>query len=50
MQVFGEVDFFIPGAKFGQVFELDLPHGSNIEAALKRLGIPPNVYGLPALF
>jgi len=46
VKAFGEIDFFIPGAKFGQTFELELPPGSTIKSALEKLGIPPNVYGL----
>lgn len=46
LQVYGEISYFIPGAKHGQVFELDLPQGATIGTALEQLGIPRTMFGL----
>lgn len=46
IRVYGEISFFIPGARHGQVFEVEVPQGATIGMALDQLGIPRNVYGL----
>ncbi len=46
IQVYGEISFFIPGARHGQIFEVEVPQGATIGMALDQLGVPRNVYGL----
>ena len=46
LQVYGEISYFIPNAKHGQIFQLDVPQGATIGIALDQLGIPRNMYGL----
>ncbi|MDD4239405.1 MAG: MoaD/ThiS family protein [Desulfotomaculaceae bacterium] len=45
LKAYADIDFFIPGAKIGQSFEVDIPQGAPIKAALEKLGIPSNAYG-----
>lgn len=40
------LDLFVPGAKFGQTFQVDVEPGAKVKDVLTRLGIPLNVFGL----
>ncbi len=46
LKAYTDVSFFIPGAKIGQIFEVEIPQGATIAAALEKLGIPANIYGV----
>lgn len=46
LKVYCDITHFKPGTKIGQSFEVDIPQGATIGAALEQLGIPKNVYGL----
>ncbi|TEB07634.1 ThiS family protein [Pelotomaculum schinkii] len=46
MKVYGEISFFIPGARHGQTFKVEVPQGATIGMVLDKLGVPRNVFGL----
>lgn len=44
---FGDgLDLFVPGAKPGQKWQLELPAGCTVGDVLDKLGIPRNVFGI----
>ncbi|HAA89643.1 MAG: hypothetical protein XD63_0554 [Thermoanaerobacterales bacterium 50_218] len=40
------IDMFVPGAKFGEKVQVDVPSDSTVGDVLKQLGIPVNVFTL----